>query len=423
MSCTISIIRGLSNRVYLLEQAIKLVGTIRRRRASLQPGQLNAGQYEKSPLESSETTPCTYYAPLVSENSKTKPRGSFLQFAERGSNLPDRIAQNEEHPDHLLYPILPYGDWNRVIPGTCRSPSLVEVTAEDRDSLVSESDVDDSLPVFQTQSPQQLQRPHRQSTTLDIIVESEHGQILLKESYHIPRNHTEFTGSDGSDPSPIHVTKLTSRAVDQVHVSQLHDDNDLGVVETVKAKQAHVSTIPISQTNTEVRIQPPTPTTSFINMAENKTLTRAHFAPNVSSVTPETLQSHPIAHERPPSMRECSPDRTEALDCHATGPEVCWFRMGAHLQIPDRAAANDEYHRIKLQRIEQLKNRSNRHRNPAYARFKAEYRRRKQEEHDEERRIRSLAKHNAEAAMFFQVLETESDLERRRPSSSSKHKP
>ena len=85
--------------------------------------------------------------------------------------------------------------------------------------------------------------------------------------------------------------------------------------------------------------------------------------------------------------------------------------MGAYLQISDRAAASDEYRRIKQSR--------KRHQAPN---FKAEYQRRKQEERDEERRIRSLAKQNAEAAIFFQVIETETDLERCRATAISRYR-
>jgi hypothetical protein len=188
----------------------------------------------------------------------------------------------------------------------------------------------------------------------------------------------------------------------------------------MKTTHTLVSAVPIPQTSSEGRMQRPIPTTPVTATAENETLTSSHTSPNVSSVTAGTTRSHSIAHERPLSAREYFSERAEAVDCHqnydvdcATGPELDLFRMGAHLRIPDRAAASDEYHRIKLQRIKQLRNTPSRHRSPAYARFKAEYRLRKQEERNEERRIRSLAKQNVEAATFFQVLETESDLERR----------
>ena len=319
-------------------------------------------------------------------------------------------------------------DQNWVMPRTRRSPSPVEIKVGDSDSSVSESDTEDthSPPVIKPQSHQEPQRLHCQPTTLDIVVESEEGHIILKESYHIPCGPPVFSGSDVRHAPP---TNTVAHHADRDHISRFHGDNGLDVATVVKAKHAPVTAISIPQTSSEVQMQSPTPTPSATGMAENETLSSSHMSPSVSSATPGTIRSRTITHEHPQSTKKCPSERDEASDCHqnydgdcATSPEIEWFRMGACLRIPDRAAASDEYHRIKLQRIEQLRNKANKHRNPAYAKFKAEYRLRKQEERNEERRIRSLAKQNAEAAMFFQVLEVESDLERRRVSSGSRHK-
>ena len=328
-------------------------------------------------------------------------------------------------------------DRSWAMPGTFRSPSPVEITAGDSDSLVSGSDTDDTRsplvynspyppPLSEKQSHQQPQQLHRQQTTLDIIVESEEGQIILKESYNILCDPPVYTGSDINHSPPANAV---TDPVDRVHFPLFHGDNGLDVATAMKTTHTAVSVTPIPQTSSEARIQPPTPTTSVTDTAEKETLTWSHTSPYVSSVTSGTTWSHSITHEHPLSAGECFSERVEALDCHqnydgdcTTGPELNCFRMGAYLRIPDRAAANDEYHRVKLQRIERLRNTPSRHRNPAYAKFKAEYRLRKQEEQNEERRIRSLARQNAEAAMFFQALEAESDLERRRLSSGSRHK-
>jgi hypothetical protein len=280
------------------------------------------------------------------------------------------------------------------MPEMCRSPSPVEITAEG--PLVSESNTDNL---------------HRQHTTLDIVVESEEGQIVLKESYHILRYPLSFPASGVSHPPPTNVIQPANEAVDRVRFSRSHDKGSPKVV------------------NPAVSTTPPTPTISFADTVGEDVLARSQLAPDVLSVTPETHQSNSATHEQPPSTRECSPNGTGGSDFHQDydgdcpiGPDVHWFRMGARLHIPDRAAADDEYHRIKRQRFEQLRNTPNRHRDPAYAQFKAEYRQRKQEERNEERRIRSLAKQNADSAMFFQELETERDLKRRRTSPGSRHR-
>ena len=293
-------------------------------------------------------------------------------------------------------------DW--AVPGTFRSPSPV---VGDSDSLVSGGDTDETRSPPGSDSPCSPRRPHRQPTTICIVVESEDRQIISKESYHIFCDPPKLSSSVVDHPPP-------TKAVTQ-HVG----DNG------PKTNYAPITTISIPQTNSEARMQSPTPTTSVTDMTENKTLTRSHMSPSLSSVTRGTVQS---PHEHPLSTGEYFSERAKALDCHqdydgdcAISPEIDWFRMGASLRIPDRAAASDEYHRIKLQRIEQLKNMANRHRNPAYSKFKAEYRLRKLEEREEERRIRSLAKQNAEAVMLFQVLEVESDLERGRVSSGPRH--
>jgi len=406
---------------------------------SLQPGRLNAGQYEKFPLASLEPSHYSCHTPRGSDNSDPVPRGASLGLTERRDNLPHRVAQNEEHAG--LFPqstvASSHGDRNWVVRGTCRYPSPVEIIAGDSGLLVSESDTDDtdcspasnsdcSPPVFQKQSYQQPQRLHPQHTTLDIVVESEEGQIVSKESYYIPCGPPVFTGPDVS-PSPP--TNAVADPVDRVHFSQFHGDNRLDAAAAMKTDHAPVSAVPIPQMSSEARVQPRTPTTSVIEMTENETLVRSHMSSDLSSTTPRTIRSHSIAHKQSLSERGCFPDGAGALDCHqncdsdrTTCPEIDWFRMGALLQIPDRAAAHDEYHRIKRKSVQQLRNIPDRHRNPAYAKFKAEYRLRKQDERDEERRIRALAKQNAEAAMYFQELEGGSDLERRRASSGSRRR-
>jgi len=375
---------------------------------SLEPGQLSAGQYEESPLASLEPKTYNHHTPLCSDNSKLSPRGASPKLIERRDNYPDRIAQTGEHA-RVLSP----SDRNWATPGPHHSP---EVTGGDSGSLVSESDTNDS---------RSAQRRHRQQTTLDIVVESEEGQIILKESYHIPCGPPVFTGSGVTYSPPA---KAVTNPVDRVHFSRFHGDDGPGGATAKKTSHTLVAAVPIPQTSSEARIQPPIPPAPVTDMAENDTLTWSHTSPNVSSVTLETTRSHSIAHKHPLPAGEYFAERVEAVDCHqdhdgdcATDPELDWFKMGAYLRVPDRAAASDEYHRIKLQRIEQLRNTPNRHRNPAYAKFKTEYRLRKQEERNEERRIRSLAKQNAEAAMFFQALETGSDLERRRVTSDSRH--
>ena len=300
------------------------------------------------------------------------------------------------------------------MPGTCRSPSPVDSIAGDSDSLASGGDTDETRSPPVSNSLCSPQRLHRQPTTLYIVVESEEGQIISKESYRVFCDPPAFSGSD------VNHAPTTNAVTDHV------GDNGLGEATAMKIKHAPVTAMSIPQTSLEARMHSPTPTTSVTDMTENETLTGSHMSP---SVTSGTVQSHKIAQEHPLSTLECFSEKAEALGCHqnydddcATIPEIDWFRMGAYLRIPDRAAANDEYHRIKLQRIEQLKNTGNRHRNPAYSKFKAEYRLRKHGEREEERRIRSLAKQNAEAAMLFQVLEVESDLEPRRVSSGSRHR-
>ena len=354
-----------------------------------------------------EPVPYTYHAPLDSDNSNPARRGGPLQPIERRDNPPDRTVQNEEHANFSTHSVAVSSPSNRDRL-TCRSPSPV---VGDRDSLVSGDHTDEthSPPVSDSLcSPRRL---HRQPTTICIVVESEEGQIVSKESYHIFCDPPVFSGSDVNHPPPTNA------------VTEHVGDNGL------KTKHVPVSAIHIPPMNSEARTQSPTPTSSVTVMAENETLTGSHMSPSVSSVAPGIIQPHTIAHEHPLSTGESFSGRAEVLDCYqdydgdcATSPEIDWFRMGAYLRIPDRAAADDEYHRIKLQRVEQLKNMANRHRNPAYSKFKAEYRLRKQEEREEARRIRSLAKQNAEAAMLFQVLEVESDLERRCVSSGSRHR-